>query len=79
MLKKRLRINLLKYCHNFYQNSKFLINKKKKNKYYMINATIKINKVIVRNTNISFNIKEFAKEFIEIIIALLINFFLEYN
>jgi len=27
----------------------------------------------------SFNIEEFAKEFVEIIIILLINFFLEYN
>jgi len=70
---------LLKYYYNFYQNSWFLIDKKKKNKYCIINIIIKINKITIRDTNISFNVEEFAKEFIKIIIALLINFFLKYN
>jgi len=69
---------LLKYYYNFYQNSWFLIDKKK-NKYCIINIIIKINKITIRDTNISFNVEEFAKEFIKIIIALLINFFLKYN
>ncbi len=69
---------MLKYYYNFYQNSWFLIDKKK-NKYCIINIIIKINKITIRDTNISFNVEEFAKEFIKIIIALLINFFLKYN
>jgi len=79
MLKKRLQTNLLKYYYKFYQNSWFFVNKKKKNKYCIINIAIKINKTIVRNTNMSSNVKEFAKKFVEIIIVLLINFFLKYN
>jgi len=45
----------------------------------MINVIININSVTIRDTNMSSNVKEFAKEFVEIIIILLINFFSNYN
>jgi len=79
ILKKRLRAELLKYCYKLYQNLWFLINKKEKNKYCIVNAVININNVTIQDTNISSNIEKFAEEFAEIVIALLIDFFSNYN
>ena len=47
--------------------------------YCIINIVININKITIQNANIFSNIEEFAKEFVKIIIALLIDFFLNYN
>ena len=48
-------------------------------KYCIINTIIKTNKIIVRDINIFSNVEEFAKEFVKIVIILLIDFFLKYN
>ena len=40
---------------------------------------MKINKIIVKNVNLSSSINKFVKEFVEIIIILLIDFFFEYD
>ncbi len=53
--------------------------KKKKGKYYLINTTIKINRVIIKNINLSPSINEFFEEFIKYIIAFLIDCFSGYN
>ena len=45
----------------------------------MINATMNINKIIIRDTNLSSNVKKFLKEFANILITLLIDFFFDYN
>ena len=42
----------------------------------MINAIININKIIIRNANLSFNVKKFLKKFANILITSLINFVL---
>ena len=38
-----------------------------------------INKIIIQNINLFFNVKKFSKKFIKIIITFLINFFFKYN
>ena len=45
----------------------------------MINVAINMNEVIIRDVNLSFNVKEFSKEFAKMCVAFLINFFFEYN
>ena len=45
----------------------------------MINAIINMNEVIIRDVNLSFNIKKFFKEFTDMLITSLINFFFDYD
>ena len=56
-----------------------MINKKIKNKYQIINAIININKIIIRDVNLLFNVEKFLKEFTSMLITLLIDFFFDYN
>ena len=50
-----------------------------KNKYRIINAIININKIIIRDVNLFFNVKKFLKKFINMLIMSLINFFFNYD
>lgn len=61
--------------------SKFMIfdKEEKKNKYRLINAALNINKMIIRNANLSPSINEFSKNFVECFIVLLIDFFSNYD
>ena len=45
----------------------------------MINVIININKIIIRNANLLFIVKKFSKEFANILITSLIDFFFDYN
>ena len=45
----------------------------------MINAVINMNKVIIQNVNLLFNVEKFSKKFANICVAFLIDFFSEYN
>ena len=38
-----------------------------------------MNEIIIRNVNLSFNVKEFSKEFTKMCVVFLINFFFEYD
>ena len=45
----------------------------------MINAIMNMNEIIIRDVNLSFNVKKFSKEFANMLITSLINFFFDYN
>ena len=45
----------------------------------MINAIMNINEIIICDVNLSFNVKKFSKEFANILITSLINFFFNYD
>ena len=45
----------------------------------MVNAAMKINDITVRDANMPSNVEEFAEEFVDIVVASLIDFFFEYN
>ena len=79
MLRVRIKVDLLKSCHDSYRNSWFLIDKKKKRKYRMINATMKINNVTIRDANLLSNVKKFVEKFANMTIASLIDFFFDYD
>ena len=62
-----------------YRNFWFLIDKKVKNKYWIINAIMSMNEMIIRNVNLLFNVEKFLKEFADMLITSLIDFFSDYN
>jgi len=45
------------------------VKKKEKGKYRLINITIKINRVIVKDTNLSPSVNEFSEEFVGCVIV----------
>ncbi len=79
ILKDRVKKDIFKLNYNPYRNPWFLVKKKKKGKYRLINTTIKINRVIIKDVNLPPFINEFSKKFVEYIIASLIDFFSSYN
>ena len=54
MIKKRLRNKILKSCYNSYRNFWFLVKKKEIEKYRFVNATLKMNRIIIRDVNFFF-------------------------
>ncbi len=76
ILKDRVKKGILKPNHSPYRNPWFLIKKKEKDKYRLINIIIKINR---ENTNLPPFINEFSEKFADYIIAFLIDFFSGYN
>jgi hypothetical protein len=79
MLKKWLDSDILEPCQGPYQNSWFLVQKLQKGKYCLINAVMHINKVTIKDVNISSNIEQFVKEFIDLQAVSLVNMQSEYN
>jgi len=79
MLKDRVKKGVFKPNYNPYRNPWFLVKKKEKGKYRLINAVIKINRVIVRDVNLPPFVNEFFEEFIEYVIVFLIDFFSGYD
>ena len=45
----------------------------------MINVIINMNEMIIRDTNLSFNVEKFSKEFANMLITSLIDFFFNYD
>ena len=45
----------------------------------MINAIMNINEIIIRDFNLSLNVKKFLKKFVNILITSLINFFFDHD
>ena len=78
MLQERLQKGVLEYCDSPYRNPWFLVRKKNR-KYRIVNATMCINKVIVRDANMPPDTDEFVKEFLGIVISSAINLFSGYN
>jgi len=79
MLKKQLDFDILEPCQGPYQNPWFLVRKLQKGKYRLINAVMHINKVTIKDVNISSNIEQFVKEFTGLQVVSLVNMQSEYN
>src|SRR6266536_2587701 len=79
ILKDRVKKGVFKSNYNPYRNPWFLIKKKEKGKYRLINIIIEINRVIVRDINFPPSVNEFSEEFTDYIIVFLIDFFSSYN
>ncbi|KAF8848362.1 hypothetical protein BDZ45DRAFT_606015, partial [Acephala macrosclerotiorum] len=57
----------------------FLIAKKTIRIYRLINTTMKINSIILRDVNILFFVDKFSKKFVEYFCVFLIDFFSKYD
>src|ERR1700733_10322286 len=79
MLRDRIQRGVLEKCYGLYRNPWFLVKKKVKSTYRLINATIKINLVTLRDVNLLLTVDEFSKEFARCYCASLIDFFLGYD
>lgn len=63
MLQEYFNWRTLKLCHGPYKNSWFLVKKKKKDKYKLINVTLDMNKVTIQDANFLSLINKFSKDF----------------
>ena len=79
MLQERLERGTLEPCHGPYQNSWFIVGKKEKGKYQLINAALDMNKITIRDANLSLSVDKSSEDFAGCAIALLVDFFLSYN
>ena len=79
IFKDRVEKDIFKPNHDPYRNPQFLVKKKKKDKYCLINIIMEINRVIIKNINLPPSINEFFEEFIKYIIVSLIDFFSSYD
>jgi hypothetical protein len=79
MIKNRIKDDVLKFCYESYRNSWFLVKKKEKEKYRLINVVLKMNRVIIRNANLFSAIDEFFEKCANCAIISLMNLFSEYD
>jgi hypothetical protein len=79
IIKNRIKNDVLKFCYEFYRNSWFLVKKKKKEKYYLINVVLKMNRIIIRNANLFSAIDKFFEKFVDCVIVSFVNLFFEYD
>jgi hypothetical protein len=79
MIRNRIKNDVFEFRYELYRNSWFLMKKKKKEKYRLINVTLKMNRVIIRDANLLFAMNEFSEEFVNCVILSLMNFFFEYD
>ena len=79
MLRKRIRNGLLEPCHGPYRNPWFLVGKKEKGEYRLVNAAMKLNGVTIRDANLPPSVEEFAEEFAGMSMASLVDLFSGYD
>ena len=79
MLRERLDRGTLELCHGPYRNPWFVVGKKEKGKYRLINAALEMNKVTICDANLPPSVDEFSEDFAGCAIASLVDFFLGYD
>jgi hypothetical protein len=79
MIKNRIKNDVLELCYELYRNPWFLMKKKTKEKYHLINVALKMNRLIIRDANLFFAMNEFSKKFADCVIVSLMNLFFEYD
>src|SRR6266536_2168853 len=79
MFKDRVEKGVFESSYGSYRNPWFLVKKKEKGKYRLVNAVMEINRVIIRDVNLPPSIDEFFEEFAGCVIAFLIDFFSGYD
>ena len=79
ILKDRIKKDIFEPSYGPYRNPWFLVKKKEKGKYRLVNIAIEINRVIVRDVNLPPFVNEFFEKFVGCVIVFLIDFFSGYN
>ena len=75
----RLKKAVFEYYYGLYRNPYFLVTKKKLGDYRIINATMNINRVTIRDANLPPLLDDFSKEFTKMYVLSLINWFFRYD
>jgi len=78
MIKKKLNNEIFEFSQESYRSSFFLIEKKEKDTYRMINDIQMLNKIIIRDSEISFVVNEFSKNFVNFFIIFAIDYYFNY-
>ena len=79
MLQECLRCRTFEPCHGFYRNNWFVMRKKEKRMYRLINAALDMNKVTIQDANLPLSVDEFSDDFADCAICFLIDFFFKYD
>ena len=66
-------------CHSPYRNLWFLVKKKEKGKYWLINAVLNMNKVTIQDANLPPSVDEFSDDFAGCVVASFVDFFSGYD
>ena len=79
MLKERLAIGSIEPSHGHYRNPWYVVGKKEKGKYRLINACTEMNLVTLRDANLPPNADDFAENFAGCAVASLVDWFSGYD
>jgi hypothetical protein len=79
MLNDRINRGILERSEGPYRNSWFLAKKKDKISYKLVNTAMEMNRVTIRDINMSPSADEFAEKFFRYAVTSLINFFSKYD
>lgn len=79
MLQERPKMGVIERCHSLYQNSWYLVKKKTRGKYCLVNFAIELNQVTGRDNNLPPLVDEFSEKFVGCAISSLIEFFSAYD
>ncbi|EFW13381.1 conserved hypothetical protein [Coccidioides posadasii str. Silveira] len=79
IIQDRLEAKTLEPCHGSYTNSYFLVAKKQKGKYHLVDTVHMYNKVTIQDTFISPNVDKYTEDFSRLVMASLCNLFSGYN
>lgn len=79
MLKERIQQGIIEPCHGPYRNPWYLVKKKEKGTYRLVNAAMEMNRVTIRDANLPPSADEFSEDFAGCAIASLVDFFSGYD
>src|SRR5438045_3771946 len=78
MLNECIKSRILEPCQRSYRNSWFLI-KKMSEKYQIVNAAMNMNKITIRDVNLSLNCEDFTEDFVSMTVSSLLDFYADYD
>ena len=79
MLEERLRMGVIEPCNGPYRNPRYLVKRSQTGKYRLVNVTVELNTVTIRDANLPPSADEFSEEFAGCTVASLIDFFSGYD
>ncbi len=72
-------MGVIELCHGPYRNPWYWIKKSTSGKYLLVNLAVELNRVTVREANLSPSADQFSEEFAGCVISSLIDFFSGYD
>lgn len=79
ILQERLNKGVIEPSHGFYQNPWYLVKKSTAKNYWLVTMVVELQRVTVRDVNLSLPANKFSEKFASCTISFFINFFSGYN